>query len=161
MMLAFSSCEYDYEDASSLSDSSVTIWIPNEESSLNEIEENSSESKSEVSSKIDSNKTETIASEENISTSSKQITTNTSSKTEVPTSSAKETPSASPDSKPSQNTTVTIPEYSETVGNLVWVPVNGGTKYHSKSSCSNMIEPIQVSIETAIQNGFTACKRCH
>jgi len=57
--------------------------------------------------------------------------------------------------------TVTVPDKAETVGNLVWVPTNGGKKYHLKSGCSNMIDPIQVSIETAIANGYTACKRCH
>jgi hypothetical protein len=33
----------------------------------------------------------------------------------------------------------------ETDDNLVWIPVNGGTKYHSKSSCSKMKYPIQVT----------------
>lgn len=58
-------------------------------------------------------------------------------------------------------TSVTVPSHSETEGNLVWVPTKGGTKYHSKSSCSQMEDPIQVSIETAIANGYTACGRCH
>ena len=61
----------------------------------------------------------------------------------------------------SVGTGVTVPTESETTGNLVWVPTNGGTKYHSKAGCSNMINPIHVSIETAIANGYTACKRCH
>ncbi len=56
---------------------------------------------------------------------------------------------------------VTVPSHSETGGNLVWVPVNGGTKYHCKSSCSKMENPIQVSVETATANGYTACKRCY
>ena len=56
---------------------------------------------------------------------------------------------------------VTVPVAAETGENLVWVPVNGGTKYHSRSSCSNMINPIQVSIDTAKGKGYTACKRCH
>ena len=55
---------------------------------------------------------------------------------------------------------ITIPD-AETQGNLVWIPVNGGTKYHNKSSCSKMIDPIQVSVETAQANGFTACGRCY
>lgn len=45
-------------------------------------------------------------------------------------------------------------------GNLVWIPTNGGTKYHSKSSCSNMKDPIQVPESEAIDLGFSACKRC-
>ena len=55
---------------------------------------------------------------------------------------------------------VTIPE-PETGGDLVWIPTHGGTKYHCSARCSNMIDPIQVSRETAIANGFTACKRCY
>ena len=64
-------------------------------------------------------------------------------------------------SSSNNGSSVTIPSHSETEGNLVWVPTNGGTKYHSRSSCSQMIDPIQVSIKTAIANGYTACGRCH
>lgn len=56
--------------------------------------------------------------------------------------------------------TVNVPQEEETTGNFVWVPVNGGTKYHSKSSCSKMKNPIQVSLETAEKNGYTPCKKC-
>lgn len=56
---------------------------------------------------------------------------------------------------------VIVPEQEDTIGNLVWVPVNGGTKYHSKESCSNMKDPKQVTKEHAEQNGYTACKRCY
>lgn len=52
-------------------------------------------------------------------------------------------------------------EMPETGGDLVWIPTHGGTKYHRSARCSNMIDPIQVSRETAIANGFTACKRCY
>lgn len=61
----------------------------------------------------------------------------------------------------SGGTGVTVPQQEETGANLVWVPTNGGTKYHSKASCSGMKDPIQVSLDTAIANGYTACKRCH
>ena len=56
---------------------------------------------------------------------------------------------------------VTVPDHNETGANLVWVPTKGGTKYQSKSSCSGMEEPMQVSVETATANGYTPCKRCH
>lgn len=56
---------------------------------------------------------------------------------------------------------VIVLEQEDTTGNLVWVPVNGGTKYHSKESCSNMKDPKQVTREHAEQNGYTACKRCY
>ncbi len=66
-----------------------------------------------------------------------------------------------PSYSPNNSSSMTVPEHEETVGHLVWVPVNGGKKYHTKSSCSGMIDPMQVSIETAVANGFTPCKRCH
>lgn len=56
---------------------------------------------------------------------------------------------------------VTVPDHEETEGNLVWVPTNGGKKYHSKSGCSGMENPMQVTLETAMANGYTACKRCY
>ncbi len=44
---------------------------------------------------------------------------------------------------------------------LVWIPTKGGTKYHTKADCSNMQGPRQVTLEEAVSEGFTACKRCH
>ena len=44
---------------------------------------------------------------------------------------------------------------------LVWIPTNGGTKYHSKSSCSGMKNPVQVPKSQAIARGFGRCGRCH
>lgn len=55
---------------------------------------------------------------------------------------------------------VTVPA-SEQGENLVWIPTNGGTKYHTSAKCCNMKNPIQVTLETALTNGFTPCKRCH
>ena len=43
----------------------------------------------------------------------------------------------------------------------VWIPTHGGKKYHSKSSCSGMKDPEKVSLSTAKQRGFTACKKCY
>lgn len=60
----------------------------------------------------------------------------------------------------SSTNSVTVPQ-AETQGYLVWVPVNGGTKYHTNASCSNMKDPIQVSKETAVANGYEPCKRCY
>lgn len=56
---------------------------------------------------------------------------------------------------------VTVPDEEEHEGNLVWVPTNGGTKYHCNAACSKMKDPMQVTKETAIANGYTACKRCY
>ena len=44
---------------------------------------------------------------------------------------------------------------------MVWIPTNGGTKYHCKSNCSKMIDPEYVTIEEAKTRGFTACGRCY
>ena len=43
----------------------------------------------------------------------------------------------------------------------VWIPTKGGKKYHSKSSCSGMKDPEKVSLSTAKDRGFTACKKCY
>ena len=42
----------------------------------------------------------------------------------------------------------------------VWVPINGGTKYHSRSDCSGMENPIQTLLNTAKEHGYERCKRC-
>ena len=44
---------------------------------------------------------------------------------------------------------------------MVWIPTNGGTKYHRHSSCSGMNNPSQVTIDEAQSRGFTPCKRCY
>ena len=44
---------------------------------------------------------------------------------------------------------------------MVWIPTHGGTKYHSRSSCSGMEDPQQVTLEQAQAQGFTPCKRCY
>ena len=61
----------------------------------------------------------------------------------------------------SSGSSVTVPSHEDTVGNLVWVPTKGGKKYHSRSGCSNMEEPMQVTVEHATALGYTPCKRCH
>ena len=53
------------------------------------------------------------------------------------------------------------PEVStEQTTQMVWIPTNGGTKYHSHSGCSNMKNPCNVSRDEAISLGYDACKRC-
>lgn len=44
---------------------------------------------------------------------------------------------------------------------MVWIPTNGGKRYHRRSSCSNMEDPSYVTITEAINQGFTACGRCY
>lgn len=61
----------------------------------------------------------------------------------------------------SSKTSVTASDKNESTDTLVWIPTNGGKKYHTKSSCSNMKNPDHVSLETAIAKGFTPCKKCY
>ncbi len=62
----------------------------------------------------------------------------------------------------SAGSSVDVPSQSNTNGaNLVWVPVNGGTKYHSYSGCSNMVDPVQIPLEEAISRKYEPCRRCH
>ena len=43
----------------------------------------------------------------------------------------------------------------------VWIPTKGGKKYHAKASCSNMIDPDEVTKNEAEDLGFEPCKRCY
>lgn len=43
---------------------------------------------------------------------------------------------------------------------LVWIPMHGGKKYHTTHTCSEMQEPVRVSVETAMANDYAACSRC-
>jgi len=83
--------------------------------------------------------------------------------TTTPPSNETETSSQSQDNDKNSggNTGVTVPDEEESEGDLVWVPTNGGTKYHSSAGCSKMKDPKQVSKETAEENGYTPCKRCY
>lgn len=50
---------------------------------------------------------------------------------------------------------------TEPTEEMVWIPTHGGTKYHSRAGCSNMIDPAQVPISQAIARGFGPCGRCY
>lgn len=60
-------------------------------------------------------------------------------------------------SKPTENHDDTAQGSS---GIMVWIP-QSGSKYHSKSSCSNMKNPTQVTKEEAEQRGYEPCKKCY
>ena len=79
--------------------------------------------------------------------------------TEKPTEKLTQKPTVAPTQKPTEKPTV-APTQSQNEG-MVWIPTKGGTKYHKDSSCSNMEDPIQVTVEEAIKNNFSACKRCY
>lgn len=42
----------------------------------------------------------------------------------------------------------------------VWIPTKGGSKYHATSTCSNMKNPVQILLETALASDYEPCKRC-
>ena len=44
-------------------------------------------------------------------------------------------------------------------GQMVWIP-RTGSKYHSRSNCSNMRNPSQVTLDEAIALGYTKCSKC-
>lgn len=46
-------------------------------------------------------------------------------------------------------------------GGMVWIPTNGGIKYHNDPDCSDMIDPEYVTISEAEALGFTPCKKCY
>ena len=63
--------------------------------------------------------------------------------------------------KPTNGSGVSVPDHEETGAGTVWVLVNGGTKYHMGPNCSSMDNPMQVTVETAREHGYTPCKRCY
>ncbi len=130
----------DLETSSTQSDKSSTSTINYDDMFYDEESEASSEN---VSEEADVQTTTTSTAPVSDETSSK---TNTSSK-------------VSTSSKKTETSKASVP--NDEKENLVWIPTNGGKKYHSKSSCSNMKNPEQVSKSTAISYGFTPCKKCY
>ncbi|MBE7021557.1 MAG: hypothetical protein E7411_09025 [Ruminococcaceae bacterium] len=55
-------------------------------------------------------------------------------------------------------------KYKETAADksigTVWIPTDGGKKYHSRSNCSGMDNPTQIDAEDAIQQGYSKCGKC-
>ena len=68
-------------------------------------------------------------------------------------------PTPEPEPVPEPDTTITDDDTDENVI-YVWIP-QSGSKYHSKSSCSNMKNPTKVTKEEAEDMGYEPCKRCH
>lgn len=62
---------------------------------------------------------------------------------------------------PSSQAASEPPAESEARAVMVWIPTHGGTKYHSKATCSGMEDPEQVTLEEAQALGFTPCGRCY
>lgn len=102
-----------------------------------------------------------------------ESTTETTVATTVPTETVIETTEAvtepaetviettEPVIETTQAATEATTQPTEPTEEMVWIPTGGGTKYHSRSSCSNMDNPSHVTISQATARGFTPCKRCH
>ena len=56
--------------------------------------------------------------------------------------------------------TAPAPTESQQQEVMVWIPATG-SKYHSRSSCSGMNNPRQVTLEYAQSHGYEPCKRCY
>ena len=130
-----------------------TNTLPNKDVASND----SSNTSSNNNSSNDSSNTTSNNTTSNNTTSNDSTSNDTSSNNTTSNNTSSDTSSGNQENS-SSGVTVPTPDTGE---NLVWVPVNGGTKYHSYSSCSNMKDPIQVTVEKAIANGYEACKRCH
>ncbi|WP_460293767.1 DUF4236 domain-containing protein [Clostridium tertium] len=51
---------------------------------------------------------------------------------------------------------------SQPIGQTVYIASSGnGKKYHSNPNCSNMNGTIQLSVDDALNRGYTACKKCY
>ncbi|MBO4484633.1 MAG: hypothetical protein J5738_04510 [Lachnospiraceae bacterium] len=77
--------------------------------------------------------------------------------TPTPTPKPKATPTPKP--KPTATPTPTVVPNNQYSGTMVWIP-KSGSKYHSKSNCSNMSNPRQVTEEEAKRRGYTRCSKC-
>lgn len=97
---------------------------------------------------------EIIPSESEITTTEKVQT--------APSTPASSKTSSSSSTSSSKSTTPKAPTTAyKKVGIMVWIPTNGGKRYHSNSSCSGMISPRRVDLGEARYLGFTACGRCY
>lgn len=72
-------------------------------------------------------------------------------------------------SEPSNSNTETASEVpsssyeapvTNNISTMVWIP-RTGKKYHRNSSCSNMKNPTQVTLEDAQARGYEPCKKCY
>ena len=153
LIFAFAGCEF--EDTLS-DDSTIASGYYNEQSSE---QSNSKETVSISDAEVSSSDTVESREEESESPSSLQSSSKASSSTtssQKPSGSSSKTESTGATSKPSSTVQSTTP-----TSQMVWIPTNGGKKYHSKSTCSGMKSPEKVTKDEAISLGFGPCGRCY
>ncbi len=87
--------------------------------------------------------------------------TPTPTATPTPAPTPTPTPTPAPTPTPTPVPTKAPTPKPTTIEALVWIPTNGGKKYHTKASCSGMKGPIQVTKSEAANKGFTPCGKCY
>ena len=98
---------------------------------------------------------------ENVTTKSVAQTTVSVSKEQTTEAVTEKTEAAAPQVEEKQQA-VEEPVVSNNSGSstMVWIP-KSGKKYHRSSSCSNMKNPSQVTLEKAQSLGYTPCSKCY
>ncbi len=129
------------------SDEQSTVAIEATETEITETEITETETTEAETTKAETTEVDTTEAE-----TTEAETTNAEKDAQASTAATEESP---------KSPTVTVPDSAEEGEDLVWVPTNGGTKYHTHAGCSKMIDPIQVTRATAEKNGYTPCKRCY
>ena len=66
---------------------------------------------------------------------------------------------AAPKATTKATTAATTTQTNAIAGVGVWV-TQSGTKYHSHSGCSSMKNPSQITVDEAVKQGYTPCKKC-
>jgi hypothetical protein len=156
-LMVFSSvaCDYKSETGDSSNSATTTVSTTTKSTSVEKTQASTIED-IPIATTTETASTEIAPTE----TTSTEVATTETNLTEVAATEA--TLTEEPTTKSSSSTTtVTVPAEAETGDNLVWVPTKGGKKYHSKSACSGMKDPIQVSKDTAVADGYTPCGKCY
>ena len=101
-----------------------------------------------------------VSSSTQSATESSSIPSTVSSEVALSASSEVVVPPVSSSAAPQETSPESVSAPKEEQKTMVWI-ADGGTKYHRRSSCSNMKNPQQIELEQAISWGYESCKRCH
>ena len=83
----------------------------------------------------------------------------TATSTPIPTATSTPLPTATSTPVPTATSTP-VPTATPKKEAMVWIPKTG-SKYHSKSSCSNMKNPSQATQSEGKSRGYPPCKKCY
>lgn len=76
--------------------------------------------------------------------------------TAEPTPEPTEEPTPEPTAEPTE-----APAPAPAQETMVWMPTNGGERYHRKADCSGMKDPVQIPLSEAEAQGYGPCGRCY